>query len=153
MVDETPIRVHKNLEDKGIPFAKDQAMGVYSSIWNADDWATQGGLVKTDWSHAPFIVSYKDFKIDACEVPTTTDLSKCNGEDQRFWLGRDWPTTLRDSTESEQYETSSSSSNGSFTSASVSPSDVTEEHFTSLRLLRLLELQVIIKTVTKNVAK
>ncbi|KAL0675319.1 hypothetical protein Bca4012_003300 [Brassica carinata] len=85
MVDETPIRVHKNLEDKGIPFTNAQAMGVYSSIWNADDWATQGGLVKTDWSHAPFIASYKDFKIDACEVPTTTDLSKCNGEDQRFW--------------------------------------------------------------------
>ena len=84
-MDETPIRVHKNLEDKGIPFAKDQAMGVYSSIWNADDWATQGGLVKTDWSHAPFIASYKDFKIDACEVPTASDLSKCSGEEQRFW--------------------------------------------------------------------
>uniref|UniRef100_A0A0D3B8L6 Xyloglucan endotransglucosylase/hydrolase n=1 Tax=Brassica oleracea var. oleracea TaxID=109376 RepID=A0A0D3B8L6_BRAOL len=85
MVDETPIRVHKNLEDKGIPFTNAQAMGVYSSIWNADDWATQGGLVKTEWSHAPFIASYKDFKIDACEVPTTTDISKCNGEVQRFW--------------------------------------------------------------------
>lgn len=84
MVDETPIRVYKNLEDKGIPFAKDQAMGVYSSIWNADDWATQGGLVKTDWSHAPFVASYKEFQIDACEIPTTSDLSKCNG-DQKFW--------------------------------------------------------------------
>ncbi|XP_010430780.1 PREDICTED: xyloglucan endotransglucosylase/hydrolase protein 9 [Camelina sativa] len=84
MVDETPIRVHKNLEDKGIPFAKDQAMGVYSSIWNADDWATQGGLVKTDWSHAPFVASYKEFQIDACEIPMTSDLSKCNG-DQKFW--------------------------------------------------------------------
>ncbi|AEE82293.1 xyloglucan endotransglucosylase/hydrolase 9 [Arabidopsis thaliana] len=84
MVDETPIRVQKNLEEKGIPFAKDQAMGVYSSIWNADDWATQGGLVKTDWSHAPFVASYKEFQIDACEIPTTTDLSKCNG-DQKFW--------------------------------------------------------------------
>ncbi|XP_010522666.1 PREDICTED: xyloglucan endotransglucosylase/hydrolase protein 9 [Tarenaya hassleriana] len=84
MVDETPIRVHKNLEDKGIPFAKDQAMGVYSSIWNADDWATQGGLVKTDWSHAPFVASYKGFVIDACECPTSNDLSKCSN-DKRFW--------------------------------------------------------------------
>uniref|UniRef100_A0A0E0J021 GH16 domain-containing protein n=1 Tax=Oryza nivara TaxID=4536 RepID=A0A0E0J021_ORYNI len=30
-------------------------MSVYSSIWNADDWAMQGGHVKTDRSHAPFV--------------------------------------------------------------------------------------------------
>ncbi|KAJ9562855.1 hypothetical protein OSB04_008015 [Centaurea solstitialis] len=70
MVDETPIRVHTNLEHKGIPFPKDQAMGIYSSIWNADDWATQGGRVKTDWTHAPFIASYRGFEIDSCECPT-----------------------------------------------------------------------------------
>jgi len=29
-------------------------MRIYSSLWNADDWATRGGLVKTDWSQAPF---------------------------------------------------------------------------------------------------
>ncbi|CAN8320007.1 unnamed protein product [Cochlearia groenlandica] len=86
IVDETPIRVVKNLEYKGIPFSKDQEMGVYSSIWNGDDWATQGGLVKTDWSHSPFIDSYKSFKIDSYEVPkTTNDLSKCSGEEERFW--------------------------------------------------------------------
>ncbi|KAL8538092.1 hypothetical protein ACS0TY_000154 [Phlomoides rotata] len=59
LVDETPVRVHSNVEHKGIPFPKDQAMSVYSSIWNADDWATQGGRVETDWSHTPFITSYR----------------------------------------------------------------------------------------------
>lgn len=72
LVDDTPIRVHTNLEHKGIPFPKDQAMGVYSSIWNADDWATQGGRVKTDWTHAPFVASYRAFEIDGCECPVTT---------------------------------------------------------------------------------
>ncbi|KAK1422904.1 hypothetical protein QVD17_18193 [Tagetes erecta] len=72
MVDETPIRVHTNLEHKGIPYPKDQAMGVYSSIWNADDWATQGGRVKTDWTHAPFVASYRGFEINGCECPVTT---------------------------------------------------------------------------------
>ncbi|XP_071692609.1 xyloglucan endotransglucosylase protein 6-like [Rutidosis leptorrhynchoides] len=85
LVDETPIRVHTNLEHKGIPFPKDQAMGVYSSIWNADDWATQGGRVKTNWTHAPFVASYRAFEIDGCECPVTTadsdNAKRCSNND------------------------------------------------------------------------
>ncbi|GAB4859491.1 Xyloglucan endotransglucosylase protein 6 [Ancistrocladus abbreviatus] len=90
LVDETPIRVHTNLEHRGIPFPKDQAMGVYSSIWNADDWATQGGRIKTDWTHAPFIASYKAFEIDACECPVPMEavdnVKRCSsGGMKRYW--------------------------------------------------------------------
>ncbi|KAJ6349159.1 hypothetical protein OIU77_006694 [Salix suchowensis] len=90
LVDETPIRLHTNMENKGIPFPKDQAMGVYSSIWNADDWATQGGRVKTEWSHAPFVASYKGFEIDACECPVSVaaadNAKKCSSSgEKRFW--------------------------------------------------------------------
>ncbi|KAK4255403.1 hypothetical protein QN277_008407 [Acacia crassicarpa] len=89
-VDETPIRVHTNMEHRGIPFPKGQAMGVYSSIWNADDWATQGGRVKTDWSHAPFIATYKSFEINACECPATVaevdNAKRCSsGENKKYW--------------------------------------------------------------------
>ncbi|CAN1258918.1 Xyloglucan endotransglucosylase/hydrolase 2, partial [Linum perenne] len=31
-------------------------------LWNADDWATRGGLVKTDWSRAPFTAYYRNFQ-------------------------------------------------------------------------------------------
>ncbi|XP_027170361.1 xyloglucan endotransglucosylase/hydrolase protein 9 [Coffea eugenioides] len=90
LVDETPIREHSNQEDKGIPFPKDQPMGVYSSIWNADDWATQGGRVKTDWSHAPFVASYTGFEIDSCVVPATVaaaDYSKqcSSSNEKKYW--------------------------------------------------------------------
>ncbi|EMS61565.1 putative xyloglucan endotransglucosylase/hydrolase protein 23 [Triticum urartu] len=68
MVDDMPIRDFKNLEGKGIAFPKNQPMRLYSSLWNADDWATQGGRIKTDWSHAPFSASYRGFKADACVV-------------------------------------------------------------------------------------
>uniref|UniRef100_A0A7C9DIU9 xyloglucan:xyloglucosyl transferase n=1 Tax=Opuntia streptacantha TaxID=393608 RepID=A0A7C9DIU9_OPUST len=65
-VDGTPIREFKNFEPIGIPFPKSQAMRIYSSLWNADDWATQGGRVKTDWSKAPFTASYRSFNANAC---------------------------------------------------------------------------------------
>ncbi|KAG5573894.1 hypothetical protein H5410_063660 [Solanum commersonii] len=61
LVDNTPIRVFKNAESLGVPFPKNQPMKIYSSLWNADDWATRGGLVKTDWSKAPFTAYYRNF--------------------------------------------------------------------------------------------
>ncbi|KAG8386734.1 hypothetical protein BUALT_Bualt03G0179900 [Buddleja alternifolia] len=66
LVDNIPLRVFHNHESIGTPFPKSQAMRVHCSLWNADDWATQGGRVKTDWTKAPFIASYRDLNINAC---------------------------------------------------------------------------------------
>jgi len=65
-VDGVPIREFKNMESTGVPFPKRQPMRIYSSLWNADDWATQGGRVHTDWSKAPFVASYRNFNAKAC---------------------------------------------------------------------------------------
>lgn len=65
-VDGTPIRDFKNSESVGVPYPKNQPMRIYSSLWNADDWATRGGLVKTDWTKAPFTASYRNFNANAC---------------------------------------------------------------------------------------
>lgn len=68
LVDGTPIRAFPNEESLGSPYLDKQAMGVYSSIWNGDQWATRGGLVKIDWAHAPFVASYRNFQANACVV-------------------------------------------------------------------------------------
>lgn len=66
LVDNTPIREFNNEESIGVGFPKKQPMKLYSSLWNADQWATKGGLVKTDWSKAPFTAYYKSFNANAC---------------------------------------------------------------------------------------
>ncbi|CAI9757190.1 unnamed protein product [Fraxinus pennsylvanica] len=66
LVDNIPIRVFTNHEAIGVPYPNSQPMRVYCSLWNADDWATQGGRVKTDWTKAPFIASYRNFNANGC---------------------------------------------------------------------------------------
>lgn len=56
-------------------------MRLYSSLWNADNWATRGGLVKIDWSKAPFTAYYRNFNTNnACVWSRGT--SSCNSNSQ-----------------------------------------------------------------------
>lgn len=59
-------------------------MGVYSTLWEADDWATRGGLEKIDWSKAPFYAYYKDFDIEGCVVPGPAN---CASNQNNWWEG------------------------------------------------------------------
>lgn len=79
-IDGVPIRVYKNNEARGVPFPKSQPMGIYSTLWEADDWATRGGLEKIDWSKAPFYAYYKDFDIEGCQVPGPGTCVPCLGQ-------------------------------------------------------------------------
>ncbi|XP_044491018.1 probable xyloglucan endotransglucosylase/hydrolase protein 10 [Mangifera indica] len=66
MVDFIPIRTYRNHADKGVAYPRWQPMSIKASLWNGDSWATRGGRDKTDWSKAPFIASFRSYKIDAC---------------------------------------------------------------------------------------
>lgn len=76
-------------------YPKNQAMRIYSSLWNADDWATRGGLVKTDWAHAPFIASYRNFSAAACVW--TSGSSSCSSNppanNSNPWLNEELDAT------------------------------------------------------------
>ncbi|XP_010656825.2 probable xyloglucan endotransglucosylase/hydrolase protein 23 isoform X1 [Vitis vinifera] len=93
-VDGIPIREFKNLESAGVLFPKSQPMRIYSSLWNADDWATRGGLVKTNWSQAPFVASYRSFNADACILYSGT--SSCS------WDSPPWLSQVLDSTDQQK---------------------------------------------------
>ncbi|CAL1352848.1 unnamed protein product [Linum trigynum] len=99
-VDGTPIREFKNAESNGVPFPKNQPMRIYSSLWNADDWATRGGLVKTDWSNAPFTASYRNFNANACVW--TNGKSSCSAasstpdSSSTEWLSEELDTTSQE---------------------------------------------------------
>ncbi|XP_050287580.1 xyloglucan endotransglucosylase protein 1-like [Quercus robur] len=91
LVDNIPIRVFENQESIGIPFPKSQPMKLYSSLWNADQWATRGGLVKTDWSKAPFTAYYRNFNANACVW--SGDSSSCSSLSTNAMTNRaNWQT-------------------------------------------------------------
>ncbi|XAR50818.1 Xyloglucan:xyloglucosyl transferase [Bertholletia excelsa] len=90
LVDNIPIREFQNEEGEGVPFPKDQPMRVYSSIWDADDWATQGGRVKTDWRQAPFTAVYRNFNVNACS-PSSSG-SSCGSKSTDSFSTGAWQT-------------------------------------------------------------
>ncbi|XP_059311614.1 probable xyloglucan endotransglucosylase/hydrolase protein 26 [Lycium ferocissimum] len=76
-VDDIPIRVFRNYQSQGIGYPNAQGMGVYSSLWNADNWATRGGLDKIDWNSAPFVAKYRNFRPRACFWNGPVSITQC----------------------------------------------------------------------------
>nr|XP_043621426.1 probable xyloglucan endotransglucosylase/hydrolase protein 23 [Erigeron canadensis] len=88
-VDGTPIRVFKNLESIGVPYMKDLPMSVHSSLWNADQWATRGGAIKTNWTEAPFKAWFRNYNARGC-VWMNGESSCISGSSKT--INQDWYT-------------------------------------------------------------
>lgn len=83
-VDNTPIRVYKNNKDIGVPFLDSKPVGIYSTIWNGENWATNDGWVKLNWTYAPFNATYESFGVDACLVQNG-DTTSCIAQTNSWW--------------------------------------------------------------------
>ncbi|BBN00818.1 xyloglucan:xyloglucosyl transferase [Marchantia polymorpha subsp. ruderalis] len=82
LVDDIPIRVHKNREAwHPNSFPHFRPMVVAASIFEASTWATQGGRVPIKWEFAPFKITFSNFTFDACTV-WNNDTTPCNTE---YW--------------------------------------------------------------------
>jgi xyloglucan:xyloglucosyl transferase len=64
-VDSVPIRVYKN--KVGVPYPNKGPMLLYATLYDGDSWATDGGQTKMNWSSGPFVASYTNFFVDACQ--------------------------------------------------------------------------------------
>ncbi|KAJ8501062.1 hypothetical protein OPV22_011614 [Ensete ventricosum] len=93
-VDGIPIRVFRNYESYGVPFPNRQAMRAYSSIWEADEWTTRGGLVKIDWKSAPFVAYYQYLQLRACPWYGPSSSSECSAASPANWWASPEYSTL-----------------------------------------------------------
>lgn len=84
-IDGLPIRVFRNYENEGIAYPNKQGMRVYSSLWNADNWATRGGLVKIDWNSAPFTARLRNFRGRACKWDGASSITQCAAASPANW--------------------------------------------------------------------
>jgi xyloglucan:xyloglucosyl transferase len=52
-------------------------MRVYSSLWNGETWATEGGRIKVNWTYAPFVATFQNYNYDACEWTDSETAPPC----------------------------------------------------------------------------
>ncbi|KAG8046809.1 hypothetical protein GUJ93_ZPchr0008g12115 [Zizania palustris] len=95
LVDDKLIRQIKNKLMYGVPYPYYQPMRVYGSIWNADDWATQGGRVKTDWSQAPFTAYFRNYRAIACPPQQSSPLCGQSSSRSRNWFNQELDETRK----------------------------------------------------------
>ncbi|KAG5563713.1 hypothetical protein RHGRI_000048 [Rhododendron griersonianum] len=91
-----PYILHTNVFSQGKGNREQQ---FYLCLWNADDWATRGGLVKTDWTKAPFTASYRNFNANAC-VLSSSGASSCTSSssngNSNAWLEEQLDSTSQE---------------------------------------------------------
>lgn len=75
----------RNYRSQGVGYPNEQGMKVYASLWNADNWATRGGLVKTDWRYAPFVAQFRNFQSRACKWYGTGSIWQCAAKTPANW--------------------------------------------------------------------
>ncbi|EOA17101.1 hypothetical protein CARUB_v10005358mg [Capsella rubella] len=83
-VDNIPIRVFKNNTRDGMSYPS-KPMQVVSSLWNGENWATDGGKTKINWTYAPFKAHFQGFSESGCHVDEPRNVSESCGSSMYWW--------------------------------------------------------------------
>jgi beta-glucanase (GH16 family) len=85
-IDSIPVRVYKNIENQvPLSFPNFRPMTVTTCIFDASQWATQGGAVKIDYSAAPFTVTYQNWDFSNACVAQGDNVGTCADNYSNNW--------------------------------------------------------------------
>lgn len=76
-VDNVPIREIRRTEAMGHDFPS-KPMSLYATIWDASEWATNGGKYKVDYRYAPYVAQFSDLVLHGCAVDPIEQARKCD---------------------------------------------------------------------------
>ncbi|KAK1439346.1 hypothetical protein QVD17_05162 [Tagetes erecta] len=79
-VDNVAIREIKRTESLGGGFPS-KPMTLYATIWDASEWATNGGKYKVNYKYAPYVAEFTNFVLHGCSLnPIELVPSQCDHE-------------------------------------------------------------------------
>ncbi|KAE9610552.1 hypothetical protein Lal_00029817 [Lupinus albus] len=76
-VDNVPIREVKRTESMGGDFPS-KPMTLYATIWDASDWATNGGKYRVNYKYAPYVAEFSDLVLHGCAVDPIERVANCD---------------------------------------------------------------------------
>ncbi|CAO2832695.1 unnamed protein product [Amaranthus hypochondriacus] len=76
-VDDIPIREIRRRAAMKHDFPS-KPMSLYSTIWDASTWATNGGKYKVDYRYAPYVAQFSDLVLHGCAVDPIEKSRKCD---------------------------------------------------------------------------
>ncbi|CAO2836815.1 unnamed protein product [Amaranthus hypochondriacus] len=76
-VDDVPIREIRRTAAMKRDFPS-KPMSLYSTIWDASTWATNGGKYKVDYRYAPYVAQFSDLVLHGCAVDPIDRSQKCD---------------------------------------------------------------------------
>lgn len=76
-VDNVPIREVTRTKSMGGDFPA-KPMTLYATIWDASDWATNGGKYRVNYKYAPYVAKFSDLVLHGCAVDPIEHVAKCD---------------------------------------------------------------------------
>lgn len=95
-IDEVPIREVVKNDAMGGDYPS-KPMSLYTTIWDASNWATSGGRYKVNYKYAPFVAEFKDLVLEGCPTDPIEQVSAADvcAEKDAYLASQDYAIMTR----------------------------------------------------------